>query len=179
MRESPCDPSPHVLGSPDAAGNDVVRFQKHDDPSATVLSTTGQPVPTSLAWGPDGALHRDAQLRGRTRRGDRVPPRRPHRRPVGVRDWSHGHHVAGLRLPRSPLRDRVDDRLRSDRSVTRRRRRLHPLGRRARRPQGHRCRFAALPHGCRGRQRRRVRVELGHRDRRRTVPSGRATTVSW
>jgi hypothetical protein len=40
----------------DAAGNDVVTFDHGKPPSATVLSTTGQPVPTSLAWGPGGDL---------------------------------------------------------------------------------------------------------------------------
>jgi hypothetical protein len=41
----------------DAAGNDVVKFSKHRDPKAYVLSTTEQPVPTSLAWGPGGDLY--------------------------------------------------------------------------------------------------------------------------
>ena len=42
----------------DAAGNDIVKVHKDGTTSlAAVLSTTGQPVPTSLAWGPDGALY--------------------------------------------------------------------------------------------------------------------------
>ena len=46
----------HKIFVADAAGNDVVTFDKHKAPEATVLSTTGQPVPTSLAWGPRGDL---------------------------------------------------------------------------------------------------------------------------
>jgi hypothetical protein len=41
----------------DAAGNDVVKIRNGHTSVATVLSTTGQPVPTSLAFGPDGALY--------------------------------------------------------------------------------------------------------------------------
>lgn len=41
----------------DAAGNDVVKVRKGKVSVATVLSTTAQPVPTSLAFGPDGALY--------------------------------------------------------------------------------------------------------------------------
>jgi hypothetical protein len=41
----------------DAAGNDVVSVRHGRVSVATVLSTTGQPVPTSLAIGPDGALY--------------------------------------------------------------------------------------------------------------------------
>jgi glucose/arabinose dehydrogenase len=41
----------------DAAGNDVVKIQHGRTSVATVLSHTGQPVPTSLAFGPDGALY--------------------------------------------------------------------------------------------------------------------------
>jgi hypothetical protein len=41
----------------DAAGNDVVLVSRHGTTVATVLSRTGQPVPTSLAVGPDGALY--------------------------------------------------------------------------------------------------------------------------
>jgi len=46
----------HKIFVADAAGNDVVKFDKHKAPEATVLSTTSQPVPTSLAWGPHGDL---------------------------------------------------------------------------------------------------------------------------
>ena len=77
----------------DAAGNDVVKFHKDDTPSATVLSTTGQPVPTSLAWGPGGDLYIGTlNFEAGPAARDCVPPERPHRRAVGVRDWSHGHH---------------------------------------------------------------------------------------
>ena len=41
----------------DAAGNDVVKIRNGRTSVATVLSRTGQPVPTSLALGPDGALY--------------------------------------------------------------------------------------------------------------------------
>lgn len=41
----------------DAAGNDLVKVRKGTTSLAAVLSTTGQPVPTSLAFGPDGALY--------------------------------------------------------------------------------------------------------------------------
>jgi hypothetical protein len=41
----------------DAAGNDVVRIAKGSTRVATILSKTGQPVPTSLAFGPDRALY--------------------------------------------------------------------------------------------------------------------------
>jgi hypothetical protein len=41
----------------DAAGNDVVRVDRGAVSVAAVLSRTGQPVPTSLAFGPDGALY--------------------------------------------------------------------------------------------------------------------------
>jgi hypothetical protein len=43
----------------DAAGNDIVKIDKHTGEAsvAAVLSTTGQPVPTSLAVGPDGNLY--------------------------------------------------------------------------------------------------------------------------
>jgi glucose/arabinose dehydrogenase len=41
----------------DAGGNDVVRIKGGRTSVATVLSRTGQPVPTSLAFGPDGALY--------------------------------------------------------------------------------------------------------------------------
>ena len=41
----------------DAGGNDVVVVSHHRATVATVLSRTGQPVPTSLAVGPDGALY--------------------------------------------------------------------------------------------------------------------------
>jgi hypothetical protein len=43
----------------DAAGNDIVKINKRTGEAsvAAVLSTTGQPVPTSLAVGPDGNLY--------------------------------------------------------------------------------------------------------------------------
>jgi hypothetical protein len=41
----------------DAAGNDIVKIRNGETSVAAVLSTTGQPVPTSLAFGPDGALY--------------------------------------------------------------------------------------------------------------------------
>jgi hypothetical protein len=41
----------------DAAGNDVVKIRKGEPSVAAVLSTTTQPVPTSLAFGPDGGLY--------------------------------------------------------------------------------------------------------------------------
>jgi hypothetical protein len=43
----------------DAAGNDIVKIDKHTGEAsvAAVLSTTAQPVPTSLAVGPDGNLY--------------------------------------------------------------------------------------------------------------------------
>jgi glucose/arabinose dehydrogenase len=41
----------------DAAGNDVVKIRHGHTSVATVLSHDGQPVPTSLAFGPDGALY--------------------------------------------------------------------------------------------------------------------------
>jgi hypothetical protein len=41
----------------DAAGNDVVLVSGRSTTVATVLSRTAQPVPTSLAVGPDGALY--------------------------------------------------------------------------------------------------------------------------
>lgn len=41
----------------DAAGNDVVLVDRRRTTVATVLSRTTQPVPTSLAVGPDGALY--------------------------------------------------------------------------------------------------------------------------
>src|SRR5262249_50138191 len=41
----------------DAAGNVVVKIRNGRTSVATVLSRTGQPVPTSLAFGPDGALY--------------------------------------------------------------------------------------------------------------------------
>jgi hypothetical protein len=43
----------------DAAGNDILKVDKHtgEVSLAAVLSTTGQPVPTSLAVGPDGNLY--------------------------------------------------------------------------------------------------------------------------
>ncbi len=41
----------------DAAGNDVVKVRNGTTSVATVLSTNSQPVPTSLAFGPDGALY--------------------------------------------------------------------------------------------------------------------------
>jgi hypothetical protein len=41
----------------DAAGNDVVSIRRGTVSLATVLATKGQPVPTSLAVGPDGALY--------------------------------------------------------------------------------------------------------------------------
>ncbi|MGZ4706632.1 MAG: ScyD/ScyE family protein [Acidimicrobiales bacterium] len=41
----------------DAAGNDIVQIKKGVASLTKVLSTTGQPVPTSLAFGPDGALY--------------------------------------------------------------------------------------------------------------------------
>jgi SMP-30/Gluconolactonase/LRE-like region len=41
----------------DAAGNDVLKVRGGTTSLATVLSKTGQPVPTSLAFGPDGALY--------------------------------------------------------------------------------------------------------------------------
>jgi len=43
----------------DAAGNDIVKVDKHSGEVslAAVLSTNSQPVPTSLAWGPDGDLY--------------------------------------------------------------------------------------------------------------------------
>jgi hypothetical protein len=47
----------HTIYVADAAGNDVVKFRRHHDPEATVLSTNSQPVPTSLAWGPGGDLY--------------------------------------------------------------------------------------------------------------------------
>jgi hypothetical protein len=40
----------------DAAGNDIVKIGNGTTSLAAVLSTTGQPVPTSLAWGPGGDL---------------------------------------------------------------------------------------------------------------------------
>ena len=43
----------------DAAGNDLVKVDKHtgDVSLAAVISNNSQPVPTSLAWGPDGNLY--------------------------------------------------------------------------------------------------------------------------
>ncbi len=41
----------------DAAGNDIVQVLEGQTSLTTVLSTDGQPVPTSLAFGPDGALY--------------------------------------------------------------------------------------------------------------------------
>jgi hypothetical protein len=41
----------------DAGGNDVLRVRRGETTVATVLSRDGQPVPTSLAFGPDGALY--------------------------------------------------------------------------------------------------------------------------
>jgi hypothetical protein len=41
----------------DAAGNDVVKIRHGHTSVATVLSHNSQPVPTSLAFGPDGALY--------------------------------------------------------------------------------------------------------------------------
>ena len=46
----------HSIYVADAAGNDVVKSHRDDAPVATVLSKTNQPVPTSLAWGPNGDL---------------------------------------------------------------------------------------------------------------------------
>jgi hypothetical protein len=45
------------FGVADAAGNDIVLVSRHATTVATVLSRTDQPVPTSLAVGPDGALY--------------------------------------------------------------------------------------------------------------------------
>ncbi len=47
----------HNVFVADAAGNDVVKFEVGEAPKAFVLSKTAQPVPTSLAWGPDGNLY--------------------------------------------------------------------------------------------------------------------------
>jgi hypothetical protein len=47
----------HTFYVADAAGNDIVKAKHGTVSLASVLSTTGQPVPTSLAWGPDGALY--------------------------------------------------------------------------------------------------------------------------
>ncbi len=47
----------HTFFVADAAGNDIVKAKHGTVSLASVLSTTGQPVPTSLAWGPDGALY--------------------------------------------------------------------------------------------------------------------------
>lgn len=41
----------------DAGGNTVVEIRRGETSVAAVLSTDGQPVPTSLAFGPDGALY--------------------------------------------------------------------------------------------------------------------------
>jgi hypothetical protein len=41
----------------DAGGNDVLRVRRGETTVAAVLSRDGQPVPTSLAVGPDGALY--------------------------------------------------------------------------------------------------------------------------
>jgi hypothetical protein len=41
----------------DAAGNDIVTVKDGQTALAKVLSTNSQPVPTSLAWGPDHALY--------------------------------------------------------------------------------------------------------------------------
>jgi SMP-30/Gluconolactonase/LRE-like region len=41
----------------DAAGNDIVKVHEGDTSLVKVLSTDAQPVPTSLAFGPDGALY--------------------------------------------------------------------------------------------------------------------------
>jgi hypothetical protein len=41
----------------DAAGNDIVSVLEGNTSLETVLSTDSQPVPTSLAFGPDGALY--------------------------------------------------------------------------------------------------------------------------
>jgi len=41
----------------DAAGNDIVKVRDGEASVAAVLSTDSQPVPTSLAFGPDGALY--------------------------------------------------------------------------------------------------------------------------
>ena len=51
--------SHHSIYVADAAGNDLVKVDRHSGEVslAAVLSTTGQPVPTSLAWGPDGNLY--------------------------------------------------------------------------------------------------------------------------
>ncbi len=47
----------HDVYVADAAGNDIVKVEHHQTSLVKVLSKTAQPVPTSLAWGPDGALY--------------------------------------------------------------------------------------------------------------------------
>src|SRR5690348_16140333 len=49
----------HTIFVADAAGNDIVQVDKHSGTVslAAVISNNSQPVPTSLAWGPDGNLY--------------------------------------------------------------------------------------------------------------------------
>ena len=47
----------HTFYVADAAGNDIVKVRNGTTTLGAVLSTTGQPVPTSLAWGPGGDLY--------------------------------------------------------------------------------------------------------------------------
>ena len=47
----------HTFYVADAAGNDLVQITNGVASLGAVLSTTGQPVPTSLAWGPEGDLY--------------------------------------------------------------------------------------------------------------------------
>jgi len=47
----------HTFYVADAAGNDLVKVDNGVTSLGAVLSKTGQPVPTSLAWGPEGDLY--------------------------------------------------------------------------------------------------------------------------
>jgi hypothetical protein len=159
----------------DAAGNDIVKIDKHTGEAsvAAVLSTTGQPVPTSLAVGPDGNLYIGTLNFEGGPQGAIV-----YKYDVESGELSDVHHRPQLRLQRRPVRERVLDRLRRRGSVARRRHREDPVGRPCRRPPGHRCRLAALPDGCRVHGRRAVRLELGHRHRSgRRVRSGCARSA--
>ena len=112
----------------DAAGNDVVKIRNGATTVATVLSKNSQPVPTSLAFGPDGALYIGTLNFEGGPGGANVYRLAPGSHEAKVTCRAHRHHRDRFRVARTAVRLGVHHGLRAERPHTRRRRGRHPEG---------------------------------------------------
>ena len=164
----------------DAGANAVLEVRGGKVSLLAVIPKNGksQPVPTSIAQGPDGRLLRRRAGRGRGQgQGARVadPGRGRHAR--GVRQRLHGHHRRGLRARRQPVRDRV----RAQPAQGGPPRRGRARGARRHAHEARRRQAARADRRGGGRDRRGVRVELQRaaRARRRRRARSRERAARW